>query len=57
MGKRIRHPKKKEMKEEEKLMQQEEQQPQEQKQEQPMHFVLDVQDSYVAGLDGFGFGK
>ncbi len=31
-----------------------EQQPQEQKQEQPMHFVLDVHDSNVAELDGFG---
>lgn len=56
MGKRIRYPKKKEMKEE-KPLQQKEQQPQEERQEQPMHFVLDVQDSNVTGLDGFGFSK
>lgn len=53
MGKRIRYPKKKE----EKLLQKEEQQSQKEKQEQPMHFVLDVHDSNVSGLDGFGLGK
>jgi hypothetical protein len=54
MGKRIRYPKKKEVKEET-LLQKEEQQPQEQKQEQPMHFVLDVQDSKVSGISNFGY--
>jgi len=46
MGKRIRHPKKEEKEKKE--------QEQEQKEEQKKHFVLDVHNSTVSGLSGFG---
>ena len=54
MGKRIRHPKKKEI--EEKKLMQEKQQQQEKEQEQPKHFVLDVHDSVIDGSSGFTIG-